>query len=55
VEGHSHTFVGASVSYLFGGKGGDIRIYYLLELFLSAVRSRGGWNNNPSAVHLKAA
>jgi len=26
-----------------------------LELFFSAVRSRGGWNNNPSAVHLKAA
>jgi len=26
-----------------------------LELFFSAVRSRGGWNNNPSAVHFKAA
>ena len=26
-----------------------------LELFFSAVRSRRGWNNNPSAVHFKAA
>lgn len=26
-----------------------------LELFFSAVRSRGGWNNNPSVVHFKAA
>ena len=23
--------------------------------FFGAIRSRGGWNNNPSAVHLKAA
>ena len=26
-----------------------------LELFFSAIRSRGGWNNNPSVVHFKAA
>jgi len=26
-----------------------------LELFFSAVRSRGGWNNNPSVVQFKAA
>ena len=26
-----------------------------LELFFSAIRSRGGWNNNPSAVHFKSA
>ena len=26
-----------------------------LELFFSAVRQRGGWNNNPSAVHFGSA